>query len=45
MLFRSKAQQAEGAPGEGGADGPGKPEDNVVDADFEEVDDNKKGAA
>ena len=39
-----KAQQAEG----GGA-APGgeqtKPEDNVVDADFEEVDDNKKGAA
>jgi molecular chaperone DnaK len=39
-----KAQQAEGAPGEG-PDGSGKPEDNVVDADFEEVDDNKKGAA
>ena len=40
-----KAQQAEGAPGEGTADGAGKPDDNVVDADFEEVDDNKKGAA
>jgi molecular chaperone DnaK len=39
-----KAQAAEGAPGEG-SDGAGKPQDNVVDADFEEVDDNKKGAA
>src|ERR1700678_3770772 len=39
-----KAQAAEGAPGEG-PDGSGKPQDNVVDADFEEVDDNKKGAA
>jgi molecular chaperone DnaK len=39
-----KAQAAEGAPGEG-PDGAGKPQDNVVDADFEEVDDNKKGAA
>ncbi|HET7084018.1 MAG TPA: molecular chaperone DnaK [Rhizomicrobium sp.] len=40
-----KAQQAEGG---GAAQGNGeapKPEDNVVDADFEEVDDNKKGAA
>ncbi|HEY5083508.1 MAG TPA: molecular chaperone DnaK, partial [Rhizomicrobium sp.] len=39
-----KAQAAEGAPGES-PDGAGKPQDNVVDADFEEVDDNKKGAA
>jgi molecular chaperone DnaK len=39
-----KAQAAEGAPGEG-PDSAGKPQDNVVDADFEEVDDNKKGAA
>jgi molecular chaperone DnaK len=41
-----KAQQAAG---EGGADAtPGeapKADDNVVDADFEEVDDDKKGAA
>jgi len=36
-----KAQQAEGAPGEGGAEA-AKPDDNVVDADFEEVDDQKK---
>jgi molecular chaperone DnaK len=42
-----KAQQAGGAaPGEGAtADGSGAPQDNVVDADFEEVDENKKGAA
>jgi molecular chaperone DnaK len=38
-----KAQQAEaGAAGAGDAP---KADDNVVDADFEEVDDNKKGAA
>jgi molecular chaperone DnaK len=41
-----KAQQAEAQSASPGAtDGAGKPEDNVVDADFEEVDDNKKGAA
>ncbi|HEX4271119.1 MAG TPA: hypothetical protein VHZ32_07015, partial [Rhizomicrobium sp.] len=41
-----KAQQAEGAAADAAADGAGnKPDDNVVDADFEEVDDNKKGAA
>jgi molecular chaperone DnaK len=41
-----KAQQAEGAATDAAADGAGnKPDDNVVDADFEEVDDNKKGAA
>jgi molecular chaperone DnaK len=41
-----KAQQAEGAAADAAADGAGnKPNDNVVDADFEEVDDNKKGAA
>jgi molecular chaperone DnaK len=41
-----KAQQAEGAASDAAADGAGnKPDDNVVDADFEEVDDNKKGAA
>ena len=43
-----KAQQAagEGAaqPGGGGGEAP-KPDDNVVDADFEEVDENKKGTA
>jgi len=40
-----KAQQAEG--GEAAAAGGEAPkaDDNVVDADFEEVDDNKKGAA
>jgi molecular chaperone DnaK len=38
-----KAQQAAGeSPAEGGAP---KPDDNVVDATFEEVDDDKKGAA
>ena len=37
-----KAQQAEGAAGDAAADGAGnKPDDNVVDADFEEVDDKK----
>ena len=42
-----KAQQAEGAAADAAADGAaGKPDDNVVDADFEEVDDNNnKGAA
>jgi len=41
-----KAQQSETAAADAAADGAGnKPDDNVVDADFEEVDDNKKGAA
>ena len=42
-----KAQQSEAAASDAAADGAGKkPDDNVVDADFEEVDDNnKKGAA
>jgi molecular chaperone DnaK len=41
-----KAQQSEGAAADAAADGAGnKPDENVVDADFEEVDDNKKGAA
>src|SRR5471032_493969 len=43
-----KAQQSEAASADAAADGAGnapKPDDNVVDADFEEVDDNKKGAA
>jgi molecular chaperone DnaK len=41
-----KAQQSASAASDAAADGAGsKPEDNVVDADFEEVDDNKKGAA
>jgi len=41
-----KAQQSDGAASDAAADGAGnKPQDNVVDADFEEVDDNKKGAA
>ena len=44
-----KAQQSEGAAADAAADGAGnapKPDDNVVDADFEEVDDNNsKGSA
>jgi molecular chaperone DnaK len=43
-----KAQQSEAASADAAADGAGnapKPDDNVVDADFEEVDDIKKGAA
>jgi molecular chaperone DnaK len=41
-----KAQQAGDAAADAATDGAGsKPDDNVVDADFEEVDDNKKGAA
>ena len=43
-----KAQQSEGAAADAAADGAGnKPDDNVVDADFEEIDDNNnnKGAA
>jgi molecular chaperone DnaK len=40
-----KAQQSETAAADAAADG-AKPDDNVVDADFEEVDDtNKKGTA
>ncbi|HJS45808.1 MAG TPA: molecular chaperone DnaK [Rhizomicrobium sp.] len=39
-----KAQQSEAAAADAAADG-AKPDENVVDADFEEVDDNKKGAA
>jgi len=37
----------DGGPGAGpqsGAGGPGKPDDKVVDAEFEEVDDKKKSA-
>jgi molecular chaperone DnaK len=43
-----KSQQSEAASADAAADGAGnapKPDDNVVDADFEEVDDTKKGAA
>ena len=41
-----KAQQSEGAAADAAADGAGpKADDNVVDADFEEVDENNKGAA
>ncbi len=41
-----KAQQSESAAADAAAAGAGnKADDNVVDADFEEVDDNKKGAA
>ena len=39
-----KAQQAEARRRRAAGEAP-KAEDNVVDADFEEVDDNKKGAA
>jgi molecular chaperone DnaK len=39
-----KAQQEAAAPGGEGA-GSAKPDENVVDAEFTEVDDNKKGAA
>ena len=37
-----KAQQASGAPGDGGADAGGQPKDDVIDAEFREVDDDKK---
>ncbi|BCI65560.1 heat shock protein DnaK/Hsp70 [Acetobacter aceti NRIC 0242] len=37
-----KAEQAGGAGAEGAAAGGAKPDDKVVDADFEEIDDNKK---
>ena len=39
-----KAQQAEGGAAPDSGEAP-KPDDNVVDADFEEVDEDKKGAA
>ena len=41
----SKAQQSEGAASDAAADGAQPAEDNVVDADFEEVDDDKKKSA
>jgi molecular chaperone DnaK len=37
-----KAQQASGAPGDGGAAAGGEPKDDVIDAEFREVDDDKK---
>jgi molecular chaperone DnaK len=37
-----KAQQASGAPGDGGAEAGGQPKDDVIDAEFREVDDDKK---
>ena len=42
-----KAQQGEAAAADAASDGAGAapPHDNVVDADFEEVEDDKKGAA
>ncbi len=40
-----KAQQAEQGGGEAPADGGAKPDDNVVDAEFSEVDDDKKKGA
>jgi molecular chaperone DnaK len=37
-----KAQQASGAPGDGAAAAGGEPKDDVIDAEFREVDDDKK---
>jgi molecular chaperone DnaK len=37
-----KAQQASGAPGEGGAEADAQGKDDVIDAEFREVDDDKK---
>ncbi len=37
-----KAQQASGAPGEGGAEAGAEAKDDVIDAEFREVDDDKK---
>jgi molecular chaperone DnaK len=37
-----KAQQASGAPGDGGAGADGQAKDDVIDAEFREVDDDKK---
>jgi molecular chaperone DnaK len=37
-----KAQAASGAPGDGGAEAGGQPKDDVIDAEFREVDDDKK---
>jgi len=37
-----KAQQASGAPGDGDAEAGGQPKDDVIDAEFREVDDDKK---
>ena len=43
-MYKAQQPRREGAaPGAGEA--PPKPDDNVVDADFEEVDEDKKGAA
>ena len=40
-----KAQQNAGAAGPADGAGGAKPDENVVDAEFTEVDENKKGAA
>jgi molecular chaperone DnaK len=37
-----KAQQASGAPGDGGAEAGAQAKDDVIDAEFREVDDDKK---
>ena len=37
-----KAQQASGAPGEAGAEAGEQAKDDVIDAEFREVDDDKK---
>ena len=39
-----KAQQASGAPGEAGAEAGAQAKDDVIDAEFREVDDDKKKA-
>jgi molecular chaperone DnaK len=43
-MYKAQQAEAQGA-ASGSGDGSAKAEDNVVDADFEEVDDSKKGAA
>jgi molecular chaperone DnaK len=45
MYKAQQAQAGEGAGASAGGDGAAPKDDNVVDADFEEVDDSKKGAA
>jgi molecular chaperone DnaK len=45
MYKASQAAGAAGAPGEGGAAPGGQPKDDVIDAEFREVDDDKKKSA
>jgi molecular chaperone DnaK len=44
-MYRAQSEAAAGGPGDGGDGGGAAGDDNVVDADFEEVEDDKKKSA